>query len=167
MGQILKNGIPYGGAGGGSEYTAGDGIVIENDEISTNNMPVEDMSEVVSPLPSVMSRRFKYSTEEQVVGEWIDGKPIYQKTIDCGTLANNNSKQVAHNISNLDIVCELFGAATNSDHTAKPIPHAHDVNISAQIQLEITSTNICLYNRGSNYSGYNAYVTLRYTKTTD
>ena len=43
-------------------------------------MPSTDMSEVVTPLPSVMSRRFKYSTEEQVVGEWIDGKPVYQLT---------------------------------------------------------------------------------------
>lgn len=43
-------------------------------------MPAADMSEVVTPLPSVMSRRFKYSTEEQVVGEWIDGKPLYEKT---------------------------------------------------------------------------------------
>ena len=45
-----------------------------------SEMPAEDMAEVASPLPSVMSRRFKYSTEEQIVGEWIDGKPIYQKT---------------------------------------------------------------------------------------
>ena len=43
-------------------------------------MPAADMSEVVTPLPSVMSRRFKYSTEEQVVGTWIDGKPVYELT---------------------------------------------------------------------------------------
>lgn len=48
--------------------------------MGTNEMPSEDMSEVISPLPSVQSRYHKYSTEEQVVGEWIDGKPLYQIT---------------------------------------------------------------------------------------
>ena len=66
--------------GGGTTYTAGDGIVIENAEISVDEMASSDMEEIVTPLPSVMSRRFKYSTSEQIVGEWIDGKPIYQKT---------------------------------------------------------------------------------------
>ena len=66
---------------GSAEYTAGDGINIDDEnEISVDEMPSTDMGEIVSPLPSVMSRRFKYSTDEQVVGEWIDGKPIYQRT---------------------------------------------------------------------------------------
>ena len=25
-----------------------------------------------------------YSTEEQVIGEWIDGKPLYEKVVDLG-----------------------------------------------------------------------------------
>lgn len=47
-----------------------------------------------------------YSTEEQVIGTWIDGKPLYRKTI----VANfellkqetnkNYDKTIAHNISN-------------------------------------------------------------------
>ena len=42
-------------------------------------MSQTDMDEIVTPKPGVMSRRQKYSTDEQVVGQWIDGKPIYQK----------------------------------------------------------------------------------------
>ena len=66
------------GSGGGSSYTAGDGIVIEDDEISTDNMPAADMSEIVTPLPSVMSRCHKYSTSPQIIGIWTNDKTIYE-----------------------------------------------------------------------------------------
>lgn len=39
--------------GGGGSYTAGDGIVIENDEISVDPMPSEDIDDVISPLPPI------------------------------------------------------------------------------------------------------------------
>ena len=35
-----------------------------------------------------------YSTDEKVIGRWTDGKPLYQKTISCGTLPNNTTKTV-------------------------------------------------------------------------
>lgn len=56
-------------------------------------MPAEDMSEVVSPLPSVYARLLKYSTEEQVIGEWIDGKPVYQKVV-TGTTASTTGTSI-------------------------------------------------------------------------
>ena len=38
-----------------------------------------------------------YSTDEVKTDEkWIDGKPIYRKTIICGALPNNTTKNVAH-----------------------------------------------------------------------
>lgn len=39
-------------SGGGTEYTAGDGIDITNDEISIDPMPSEDMDDVIDSLPS-------------------------------------------------------------------------------------------------------------------
>lgn len=59
-------------------YTAGDGIVIEDDEISTDNMPAADMAEIVTPLPSVMSRLHKYSSSPQKIGIWTNDKTIYE-----------------------------------------------------------------------------------------
>lgn len=95
------------GQGGGSSYTAGDGIDITNNEISTDNMPSSDMSEVISPLPGVMSRRMKYSTEEQVIGEWIDGKPVYQKVCVLSTavdLPSNTWVDTSFSIPNAQII---------------------------------------------------------------
>ena len=133
-----------------------------------DNMPAEDMSEVASPLPSVMSRRFKYSTEEQVVGEWIDGKPIYQKTISCGTLPNSASKSVAHNIANIDIITNIYGVAstTNKDRSIF-IPSDVVVGSSYCIAVEYRGANI-LISTNFDASGFVlTYITLQYTKTTD
>ena len=86
-------------------YTAGDGIEISNTEISVDEMNSADMTEVANPIPSVMSRRFKYSTEEQVVGKWIDGKPLYQKTIYASNVylgSSDASTGLVHGITNID-----------------------------------------------------------------
>ena len=50
-----------------------------------------------------------YSTAEKIIGTWIDGKPIYQKTVDCGTLQTTQSQstknwEVSHGVSNIDTV---------------------------------------------------------------
>ena len=75
---VAANWKQVGSGGGGSSYTAGDGIVIDNDEISTDNMPAADMAEIVNPLPSVMSRLHKYSSTPQKIGIWTNDKTIYE-----------------------------------------------------------------------------------------
>ena len=55
-----------------------------------------------------------YSTDEKIVGVWTDKKPIYQKTISCGALPNANTKNVSHNISNIDYIVNIYGVAKRS-----------------------------------------------------
>lgn len=74
----ITNNVISATGGGGTSYTAGDGIVIDNDEISTDNMLAADMAEIVTPLPSVMSRYHTYSTSPQMIGTWTNGKTIYE-----------------------------------------------------------------------------------------
>lgn len=143
-------------------------------------MPAADMSDIVTPLPGVMSRRHKYSTTEQVVGEWIDGKPIYQKTftftMPSVTLETQTSYDAA-DVSDLSIdnIIDINGAISNSNYGG--------VNLKVTLQTawagSQTST-VCYYIRScirnnkiniiSNadlVSGKSGYVTIQYTKTTD
>lgn len=79
---------------GGKTYTGGDGINIDaNDEISTDNMQSGDMEEVISTLPGIQSKYHKYSTTEQIVGEWIDGSKIYEKTFVINNPTDNSTIQ--------------------------------------------------------------------------
>ena len=54
-----------------------------------------------------------YSTEEQVIGTWIDGKPIYRKVF-TGT-SNTQTNATIHNYTeNVDTVVHAYGQLENS-----------------------------------------------------
>lgn len=63
-----------------------------------------------------------YSTTEQVIGTWIDGKPLYRKVIQLTTLPNNTTKTFAHSISNLEFVAKAYCVMywPRSKRTGKP-----------------------------------------------
>lgn len=114
-----------------------------------------------------VTERDVYSTTEQIVGQWIDGKPIYRKTIDVGALPNNTTKNVAHNISNLGYVVDARGFASSTWGAFYPIPTIYPASdASYNTMLAVTSTNIELI-CGANNSAKSGYVTIWYTKTTD
>ena len=100
-----------------------------------------------------------YSTDEHIVGTWIDGSILYEKTIDCGALPNNGTKNVAHNISNLGNIISITGFGTGN--TNIPLPWISTAN---QCTVYVRGTNIVIVDN-DNLSAYNGYVTLRYTKT--
>lgn len=101
-----------------------------------------------------------YSKEEQLVGAWINNKPVYQKTIELGYLPNNNSKFIKHEIENLDIVIgfESFGKR-NTDNINFPLS-------SKIISVFINPNSIQIQTDDDRANVY-AYITLKYTKTTD
>ena len=106
-----------------------------------------------------------YSTSETLTGMyWIDGKPIYRKVIDFGTLPNATSKSVAHNISNLSSVITLRGIASESN-SYQPIPYATPTS-SSSIKISANNTNVSI-ETGSDRRSYSAKIILEYTKTTD
>ena len=107
-----------------------------------------------------------YSTEEQVVGTWIDGKPIYRKVIDFGALPNSTLKQVPHGISDIDAIVSLNGVTFAKNKTATPIPYVYTDSINT-VSLFLEGTNVCIQTFGDKTSYINTYVTLEYTKTTD
>lgn len=56
-----------------------------------------------SVLPTSLIKGENYSTEEQVVGRWVDGRPVYQKTF-VGNLAVNNILIPNFNESGITII---------------------------------------------------------------
>lgn len=126
-----------------------------------------------------LNQSLDYSTDEKVVGTWIDGKPIYQKTISCGqvpqavTSGTRVNKEVAHGITNIDRVISLIGSCykTSSLHACEPIMPvqlAMNNTNTPGLNVRIDATNIILVNSNTAYNGMlNIYATIQYTKTTD
>lgn len=109
-----------------------------------------------------------FSTDEKVIGTWIDGKPLYQKTVDCGALPNNTYKQIEHNISNLDKIVYINGISFKNDSSkeTKPVSFASTSGSTYNISADAYADYIYI-TTGSDRTGFHGYVTLRYTKTTD
>lgn len=106
-----------------------------------------------------------YSTDEQIVGSWIDGKPLYQKTVELGTLPNNSTKSVAHGISNLNEIVEIKGIV-KSGTTFMQLGKPSTSDIHWSIELEVAGNNVAV-TTGSDRTSWTGVCTLKYTKTTD
>lgn len=107
-----------------------------------------------------------YSTEEREVGCWVDGKPLYQKTIHITSLPSQTGtwQTYDHNISNIDDVVGYKGFIDMGDAWGI-IPYA-TVDDSGTICISATATKLRIL-VGTNRSTVGAYITLYYTKTTD
>jgi len=106
-----------------------------------------------------------YSTEEQVVGTWIDGKPLYQKTV--STVSQDSVwVEVAHNISNIKQVCFINGVV--GDTTGFFATGGCVGTSFERVFFQANTLSVKCYVAGnSGLINKPVYITLQYTKTTD
>lgn len=105
-----------------------------------------------------------YSTTETLTGgTWIDGSPIYKKTIDTGTLPNNSSNLVSHGISDLKRILKVEGWAYNPTTT---FTIASSDLQSGNDAFVISVPNKIGWQTNQNLTAYTeSYVTMYYTKS--
>lgn len=142
---------------------------INNEPITTTRLAngavtgvkIADRTITASKISSAFT---DYSTTEQNTGRlWIDGKTIYRKHVNLGSLTNTTPKSVAHGISNLSTVVSLTGFATNGT-VFLPLPLARYNNFASQIGLYMDTTNVVV-EPGNDRTTYTGYVVIEYTKT--
>ena len=132
---------------------------------ATSGLAENQQENVLNDVKGYVDSSNSYSTDEvKTGGKWIDGRPIYKKTIDCGALPNNAIKNVAHNITDLDLVTKCYGGARHDTYRIL-LPNAGNVS-SSTIEVYVNDTDIVIH-ANSDRSKYNGYVTIEYTKTTD
>ena len=77
-----------------TDFDISDDSTNEETDIKAHRLTAGELAEICSTLPGAPTQQPIYSTTEHVVGTWIDGKPIYQKTIDFGySLTNTDTQQ--------------------------------------------------------------------------
>lgn len=100
-----------------------------------------------------------YSLTEVNTGyTWIDGSPIYKKTISISSMPNATYAQHAHNITGITQVIDASFIMANSTNTNFWVCPYTSVNL-----LEITPTMLNIQS-SLDLRAYSAYVTLYYTK---
>lgn len=117
-----------------------------------------------------------YSTNEQVVGEWIDGNPLYRKVIS-GTYVPTTTRRVTIlTVDNtIETLVSVSGSVTlNSGATQSFVPGqslydaSKNLLVSSTVAYNGESINLVTINvNTSSTSQYPYNIVVEYTKTTD
>jgi hypothetical protein len=107
-----------------------------------------------------------YSSSEVVTGvHWVDGDPIYRKTVSC-TLPNANTTTNAHSCSDVETIVRIEGRYLDGSSNTHPLPRAATTD-NDNIEVYANTTNIYLKSGGNHSGGSACTVDIYYTKTTD
>ena len=104
-----------------------------------------------------------YSTDEQIIGSWIDGKPLYQKTFN--GILTQAVQNIAHNIANIDSILPITGTLLVDVSNKAYIPFGF-YNGNYYAACFATKTNFC-FRVHEEYVNKSYTVIIQYTKTTD
>ena len=144
-------------------YTKSNTSTIESYETYTTRPTNTSVLYCIATKNIYVDARFDYSTDEKVVGSWIDGKPIYQKTF-TGTLEEITSSGVTiliGTIPNIKMSIFAWGYAYGLF-----IPSANLLS-DKFLRLYMSGTNFYLHTNTTDISNRPYYATIQYTKTTD
>ena len=104
-----------------------------------------------------------YSAEETVVGQWVDGKPVYRIVVVGMTPSTANSALIVADLSNLSIdsVCNIYGVVSNEfalcGYTSGDYYTFFYVNSKTELRANV----------GKNRINRQFAAVLEFTKTTD
>ena len=124
----------------------------------------------INTLNEKINKLSSYSTEEKVVGTWVDGRPLYEKTVIGNGVLYAGATLLSHNVSNIGetrfFVSAYYrfinGGTNNGYYTGQWVNSTSYVTVQ-----HITSTGIEIQ-CGTNWAQlFIPHVTIRYTKTTD
>ena len=114
----------------------------------------------------------KYSTTEEVIGTWYDGKPIYRKTIEFSNLSAGESVR-AHGLQNIELLMVnktwSFIIDESNGVTIWQLGNSNENSNFSQYSCNVVWTNastISIY-IGSGLNPKKLIITFEYTKTTD
>jgi hypothetical protein len=121
---------------------------INNDSILLNNKGIfKDF------IP--LKKQIAFSTEEQVIGTWIDGRKIYMKVFDLGKMPNGETRTYETGIGIVHIYWWHTALVARDNHPGWPYNMTHNTSIdnyNIKVKCE------------ADFSAYNGYTVLVYTR---
>ena len=115
------------------------------------------------------SNMHDYSTDEQIVGTWIDGKPVYEKTYK--TTLTNVPKESPQNIADLSSlnIEEVISIEGSCSYSAPPQATLY-VNLGSYFYFYAYPNDflqfVQTFTTSTSNRTYIVIATIRYTKTT-
>jgi|ERR1700722_729537 len=108
-----------------------------------------------------------FFTERQTSFRWVDGKPIWTKTLVSTITVIPGLTPIAHGIASIDTLVSFSGTAQDAHPIAAlglPLPYNDPVAPANGIGLLLDPTNVYVYTTNGAWLNYIVNITLEYTK---
>ena len=148
-----------------------------NDELGAYNTKLNNQGTTINNIIETLKTKaigggeeemVKYSTEEQVIGEWIDGRPIYRKTMIIDSIGNNvNATFQYDGIENVDRIWINHGMSfINNVHESQSLNWFYTTSDFMRTWVNKNLNGIRL-RASADLTAFSGYIVLEYIKTTD
>lgn len=119
-------------------------------------------------LNDSLNKLEKYSTSEQVIGTWIDGKPLYRKTFYIPDITINTGTTIESGITNIDIVKSLDGTFKFTATNDSDLFALNYIQNNYGIAIRLKPNGKFYFERSGWQKGDLVYliINIEYTKTT-
>ena len=145
-------------------------LVRGNEKVtSLSSNSTDEQYPTAKAVKDYVDKKQTYSTNETVVGTWIDGKPIYRKVYEISSLPNKGRMYVDCNIPNVQHVITMRGVMESStEWDSMPSAYTNGTLIDSLV-IERTGNTLTRIRILNNFdrSKFSAFVILEYTKITD
>lgn len=125
----------------------------------------DNVEEAIDEVQGNLDTSNTYSTDETIIGKWINNKPVYRKVIIYNNTTSGSAVDI--NVSSLNADFLMINDKSYIDVGEAVIP----VNFyrgDTYTYCYVTSpTNIRLYVAAPGWVNHDVYLVLEYTKTTD
>lgn len=126
---------------------------------------LEELIEAIATSGGGGGSGHNYSTTEHVVGTWIDGKPLYQKSFQITVSTSSYDVNVSDlNIDTFMFMPEASFKRATSDGNTVALGYYNDSNDKFQAYYRRNDKLIRIISVGSAYAG-TGYITIQYTKS--
>ena len=151
-----------------TDFDIADDSTNEETDIKAHRLTAGELAEICSTLPGATTQYPKYSTTEQIVGEWIDGKPIYQKSF-IDVLSSDANIVKNFPIDSSIKIINFSGCvwATNGNCTSISDTYvANNVTYMSRVIKDVAN-NLSYQTNMTHLKGGTLNLTIQYIKTTD
>lgn len=136
-----------------------------NKKISASEIAYKDVNNSAFTLDQYLINIGTYSTTEQRVGTWIDGKPIYR--IVKQKYVGTDKAVISLSDINFDNIWLNGNSFIKTDAGIfKPLNVFESADYSIRTEINVNEKEVNIWGKSVYYRG-TAYVILEYTKTTD
>lgn len=107
-----------------------------------------------------------YSKDEQLIGKWVDGKPLYRRYFNFTTGSKSGNQYIMNipNYSDIERITNIYGTYFHKSSSGVAI--YSNINMKDQIQTWIENGKIALATI-SNYYNSDVHLFIEYTKKSD